>query len=1057
MIKPGKPSKKKDQIKFDEEVAKRLTEELKAELKEEEERVARQREDEANLISLDNTQAMMEADYELAQRLQKHFAKLRAKKIKRKPPTKAQKRNRMSTYIRNTTGYKDTQLKNKSFEEIQMLFDKEMKRVNSFVPMDSEVVEGSGKKTKSSGKETVSKKGAGEELDEESVKWQKLEDDTEKAELQLCLEIVPRDDEAVNVESLSTKQDVLDLYRLVKERFKIASPEGYDRLLWGDLITLFEPSEEDEIWKAQQDYTLISWRLFDSCGIHLLLTNTRMTIHMMLLLLVMKNTTTGEDCKKYSKSLLLLVVKLLLLVLVTTARRVSAVSYKLVLLVILARLEVVRKFMAYAAHKNFTIYQMDVKTAFHNGPLKEEVYVSQPDRVVDPDFPNHVYRLKKAIYVLKQAPQAWYDKLSSFLVEHYFTKFFLNRFAKLMKDNFQMSMMGEMKFFLGLQIHQPPHGIFVNQSQYNLKLLRKHEMEKCDTVTTLMDTTKINTDLQALQLIKLNTIDSRFELIAYLDADLAGCLDDYKSTYGGIQFLGDKLVSWSSKKQDYTAMSTAKAKCVSLSACYAQEHVENGTIELYFVGTEYQLANLFTKAFPRERLEYLVHRIEECKIVGILLVDHSLSHVLTSTVDVPVVETIMYTVDMFRDALKLPVETLENSLIKKDSIQYPHFTKLIIADLMKKFPSIAPRLKEDYHSIKDDVPLVNVYTTRNVMVRGLLIPSDLLTDEIHASKEYKAYEEKFVRVDVLKIQPDPVKSTQGTHRTPRATRTPTPIAKKKIKSIEVVGESSYDKEREDIAEASILSLTLHKITSAAEAQENVAKVQDKIIEEDIDKLFDDEEGDSYASAFSDSVFQDDEDTRTRIEPRSHKEHQDAVDDDDNDVVKEKKDDGKDNEEKDADDDDHDDHALVRKKVSGSSEIRNEKMQTPILSPAKSPRKDFSSKILPGSVAELSRRSELTIDKTNELIKEAIPRMIKDTVKKDQEIFIDVVPELVAKELATHAPKIIEDLFKHHMKNKVLNIHPTTSTPIAKTTADLKQQLYLTMKSDLQAQAVDPEM
>ncbi|GKD35889.1 hypothetical protein Tco_1251398 [Tanacetum coccineum] len=252
---------------------------------EEEERAARQREDEANLISWDNTQAMIEADYELAQRLQakeqgelmdkrkKHFAKLRAEKIRRKPPTKAQKRNQMSTYLRNMAGYKHTQLKNKSFEEIQMLFDKEIKRVNSFVPMDSEVVEGSGKKTESSRKETVSKKRAGEELDEESVKRQKLEDDAEKAELQLCLEIVPRDDEAVNVESLSTKypivdwkthilaedkmyyqiiradgsekyykifsamlddfdrQDVLDLYRLVKERFETTSLEGYDRLL----------------------------------------------------------------------------------------------------------------------------------------------------------------------------------------------------------------------------------------------------------------------------------------------------------------------------------------------------------------------------------------------------------------------------------------------------------------------------------------------------------------------------------------------------------------------------------------------------------------------------------------------------------------------------------------------------------------------------------------------------------------------------------------------------------------------------------------------------------
>ncbi|GKF11834.1 hypothetical protein Tco_0049760, partial [Tanacetum coccineum] len=145
-----------------------------------------------------------------------------------------------------------------------------------------------------------SKKRTRKELDEESVKRQNLEDDAEKAELKLCLEIIPKDDEAVNVDSLATKylivdwkthileedkmyyqiikadgsakyykiftamlddfdrQDVLDLYRPIKERFETTSPKGYDILLWGDLITLFEPSEEVEIWKAQQDYTLIS-------------------------------------------------------------------------------------------------------------------------------------------------------------------------------------------------------------------------------------------------------------------------------------------------------------------------------------------------------------------------------------------------------------------------------------------------------------------------------------------------------------------------------------------------------------------------------------------------------------------------------------------------------------------------------------------------------------------------------------------------------------------------------------------------------------------------------
>ncbi|GKD06702.1 hypothetical protein Tco_1181676, partial [Tanacetum coccineum] len=251
--------KGKDQITFDEDVAKRLEAQMQAEL-EEEERVASQRQEEANLISWDNTQAIMEADYELAHKIQakeqgeltieersklfvelmnkrkKHFAKLRIEDFRRKPPTKAQKRNQMCTYLKNMAGYKHTQLKNKSFEEIQMLFDNTMKWIDSFVHMDSEAVEGN--KNQEEGK-----------------------DDAEKAELKACLEIVPKGDEAVNVESLATKYqyamlddfdrlDVLDLYRLVKERFETASPEGYDRLLWGDFITLFEPSEEDEIWKA---------------------------------------------------------------------------------------------------------------------------------------------------------------------------------------------------------------------------------------------------------------------------------------------------------------------------------------------------------------------------------------------------------------------------------------------------------------------------------------------------------------------------------------------------------------------------------------------------------------------------------------------------------------------------------------------------------------------------------------------------------------------------------------------------------------------------------------
>ncbi|GJZ14050.1 hypothetical protein Tco_0549280 [Tanacetum coccineum] len=178
MVEPEVPLKKKDQVALDEEMARNLEAQLQAELIEEE-RLARQKEEEANIAlieSWNNTQAMIDADFELAQRLQakeqgeitieersrlfvelmnkrkKHFAKLRAKEIRRKPPTKAQKRNQMSTYLKNMAEYKHSQLKSKSYDEIQKLFDKEMKRVNTFMDMTLEVVKGSETRTEESSK-----------------------------------------------------------------------------------------------------------------------------------------------------------------------------------------------------------------------------------------------------------------------------------------------------------------------------------------------------------------------------------------------------------------------------------------------------------------------------------------------------------------------------------------------------------------------------------------------------------------------------------------------------------------------------------------------------------------------------------------------------------------------------------------------------------------------------------------------------------------------------------------------------------------------------------------
>ncbi|GKF47602.1 hypothetical protein Tco_0137404, partial [Tanacetum coccineum] len=264
---------------------------------------------------------------------------------------------------------------------------------------------------------------------------------------------------------------------------------------------------------------------------------------------------------------------------------------------------------------------------------------------------------------------------------------------------------------------------------------------------------------------------------------------------------------------------------------------------------------------------------------------------------------------------------------------------------------------EDYHSIKDDIPLVSVYSIGNVLFRGMLIPDAFLTDEIRATADYTEYKMVFVKVVIPMKQPQLVVSIQGKHRTtPKAHRTPTltitsPQGKKrkqKKQSTTPIPPPSDDRERDDIAEATLLNLTLHKTSVATEAQENVAKVQEKLAEEEIEKMIEgDEDEESYASEFADSMFNDDDDFGTRIEPGRHKENL-KVDDDDIDIdvtVNEKKDDnvekmGDAAEEK--DNVDHIDHTLIKTHAIGSMETRNKSMQKPIPTPSRSPRKDLSS-------------------------------------------------------------------------------------------------------------------
>nr|GEX55594.1 retrovirus-related Pol polyprotein from transposon TNT 1-94 [Tanacetum cinerariifolium] len=166
-----------------------------------------------------------------------------------------------------------------------------------------------------------------------------------------------------------------------------------------------------------------------------------------------------------------------------------------------ARLEAIRIYLAYAAHMNMVVYQIDVKTAFLNGNLREEVYVSQLDGFVNPDNPNHVYKLKKALYGLKQAPRV--DGKELLPVQIYVddiifaasTLELYDLFAKITCLKFKMSMIGKNSFFLRLQISQSPKGIFINQSKYALESLKKYGFDSCDPVDTpMVEKSKLDED-----------------------------------------------------------------------------------------------------------------------------------------------------------------------------------------------------------------------------------------------------------------------------------------------------------------------------------------------------------------------------------------------------------------------------------------------------------------------------------------------------------------------------------------------------------------------------------
>ncbi|GKA75910.1 putative ribonuclease H-like domain-containing protein [Tanacetum coccineum] len=274
-----------------------------------------------------------------------------------------------------------------------------------------------------------------------------------------------------------------------------------------------------------------------------------------------------------------------------------------------ARIEAIRLFLAYASFKDFVVYQMDVKSAFLYGKIEEEVYVCQPPGFKDPDFPDRVYKVEKALYkgdIL--LVQVYVDDIIFGLTK----KELCIAFEKLMHDKFQMSSMGELTFFLGLQVKQKKDGIFISQDKYVAEILKKFGFTEVKTASTPMETQKpllkdedgeevdvhmyrsmigslmyltssrpdIMFAVCACARYQVNLKVSHLHAVKRIFSDYAGASLDRKSITGGCQFLRCRLISWQCKKQTVVANSTTKVEYVAASSCCRQAKTINGEVQL---------------------------------------------------------------------------------------------------------------------------------------------------------------------------------------------------------------------------------------------------------------------------------------------------------------------------------------------------------------------------------------------------------------------------------------------------------------------------------------------
>ncbi|GJY78608.1 putative ribonuclease H-like domain-containing protein [Tanacetum coccineum] len=364
-----------------------------------------------------------------------------------------------------------------------------------------------------------------------------------------------------------------------------------------------------------------------------------------------------------------------------------------------ARIEAIRIFLAYASYMGFMVYQMDVKSAFLYGQIEEEVYVCQPPGFEDPDHPNKVYKVVKALYGLHQAPRAWYDTLANYLLCNGFERGKINQtlFIKRHKGHILL---------VQIYVQQNKKGIFISQDKYVHEILRKFNYSDVKSASTptdlekplvqdgdaadvdehlyrsmigfLMYLTASRPDImfavcacarfqvspKTSHLLAVKRIfrylkgkpslglwyskDSPLELVAYTDRNYAGATQDRKSTTGGCQFLGNRLISWQCKKQTVVATSTTEAEYVAAASCCGQVlWIQNQLLDygynfmdtvIYIDNTSF-LNNLkIVNILKQNNIEIRHHFIRDCnakKLIQMAKIDtqHNVADLLTKGFD----------------------------------------------------------------------------------------------------------------------------------------------------------------------------------------------------------------------------------------------------------------------------------------------------------------------------------------------------------------------------------------------------------------------------------------